>query len=93
MIFSFKLNPTLFEKLQKCAQESGESKGTLIRNALEDYLEKNKDFKTRIKNLTNKLIKPNQNKKPNWDSIHKYTRIETDETPEEEVLRTRRRGL
>ena len=65
MIFSFKLSPALLEKLQVCAQDFGESKGTLIRHALEEYLEKNKDFKSRIKKLTDKLKKPTKKTKTN----------------------------
>lgn len=93
-VLTFKLSPILLKRLEKASQNAGFSKGKLIRQALQNYLESPASDIDQIKNLTKSLL---QNKKTslkaNWKEIRNKCSKGVGISPEEEVWRARRRNL
>lgn len=93
-ILTFKLSPTLLKRLEKASQNAGLSKGKLIREALQNYLEGPTSDIDQLKNLTKSLL---QNKKTslkaNWKEIRNKCSKRVAISPEEEVHKARRRNL
>jgi predicted DNA-binding protein len=81
---------------KRCAQE-GRSKGAVVREAIEDLLERSVTKESNlpsIEEITEALRKGKKIKvKADWDEIYRQARVPMDITPEEEVRRGRLRGM
>jgi predicted transcriptional regulator len=93
-ILTVKLPQPLLEELDAAAKQGGVSKGALVRQALESFLKAKSSFLAKIEAIT-RAHKRNKipRSKVNWDDIYAATRVPQPISPEEEVRRSRRRGM
>lgn len=92
-ILSIKLPHPLLEELDVASRQAGVSKGALIRQALELFLQQN-TLAQQVARITHTLRKrPSSKQRPDWTDIYAKTRIDTGMTVEEEIARSRRRNL
>ncbi|MBI2067435.1 MAG: hypothetical protein HYT77_05430 [Deltaproteobacteria bacterium] len=89
-----KLPESLLDRLEQASSEKGCSKGSLIRQALEKILTEETSHLERIAEATESMKK---NKKPrrkiDWSLLRQKLSGKTRMSPEEEVIRHRRRSL
>lgn len=95
-ILSFKLPKPLLHKLESSAKNRGLPKGALIREAISLYLETKKNDEEQITRITLAYLKNKKIKgetKVDWERLRAKCASPMDISPEEEVLRSRRRRL
>ena len=92
-VFSIKMPPFLYDSLEKASHRLGQSKGALVRQALEMFLSQSISHTEQIQKITQALSQKKKTRfKVNWKDIYQKTRGASDLTPEEEVRKHRLRG-
>jgi metal-responsive CopG/Arc/MetJ family transcriptional regulator len=94
-VFTIKMSESLYAQLDLQAQEEGLSRGALVRLALKKMLKKRQPLLDRLQRITQSLAqgKMAHRSQTNWKGIYAQTRKAVTLSPEEEVMRSRRRGL
>ena len=97
-VFTVKMPESLFERLQDASVAQGKSKGAVVREAVEQWLARSPAQAERIEAITRAL---RQQKRPrlrpeegvDWEALRHQAAKGAAGRPEDEVQRTRRRGL
>lgn len=94
-LLSVKIPHSLLHSLEEVSQQQGVSKGAVVRDALEDFLQRWNYANNSIQKITQNLLKKKKNrgKKVDWDELRKLASLNPYISPEEEVRMHRRRGL
>ncbi|GEM_PF-5518644 len=93
-VLTVKIPPLLLQLLEKMAKVTGESKGAVVRRALERWLHTPTSGRDVIGQITAAMArgKPLRHR-TNWDAIRRKVRPQPGwPTPEDEVRLSRRRG-
>lgn len=94
-VFTVKLPFSLLRQIGQESDESRVSKGTIVRQALETWFANTSNlWLHRIETATGSILaNKTKRKKSDWSVIYKLTRVPSTLLPEEEVLKSRQRGL
>lgn len=92
-VFTLKLPHPLLERLEETARGEGKSKGAFVREALEEALSQKSSPLNRIQRITETLRRKKKIRIDfDWDELRKKI-TSSSVSPEEEVSRSRRRGM
>jgi hypothetical protein len=93
-VLTSKIPHSLLYRLEEASTQQGKSKGALVREALEMLLRTGSSPREQIRNVTELLLKKKKPRiKVDWNELRKKAAVSTGLSPEEEVLKFRRRRL
>ena len=92
-VFTLKLPHPLLHRLEEVSRQEGKSKGAYLREALQIVLAQKSSPLDRVRQITENLLKKKKTKATvDWDELKKKIGAAS-LSPEEEVLRSRRRRM
>lgn len=97
-VLTVKIPHPVLHRLEEVCSSEGKTKGALVREAIESFLKGKKEVEghmAKFRRATTALLKGKKPKgKVDWEELRRVaSSVETGMTPEEEVLRSRRRWL